>query len=160
MRLIRYTLTFCLLAFFSFTAQAQLEFGGGVALNGNFNYFGVQARGQYTVDPTWRVAADFTYLFPEFGTAWEFNPNAHYVFQDDGAGQKFYALAGLNVWRRGTGDLGLNVIGVSSVGVTDVGFNVGAGANLLLGGLTGYAEAKFAVGGSELGVTVGILFGN
>lgn len=159
MRILRYTLTLCLLSFFGFAAQAQLQFGGGAALIGNFNSFGVQARGQYQINETWRAAADFTYLFPEIGSAWEFNPNAHYIFQDDGAGKKFYALAGLGVYHY---DLGLNnVFGIDIGGsFTDIGLNVGAGANIPLGGITGYAEAKFGIGGSEFGLAVGVLFGN
>lgn len=148
-----------MLAFFSFTAQAQLQFGGGAALIGNFDFFGVQAKGQYAINETWRVAADFTYLFPEVGSSWELNPNVHYIFNDDGAGRQFYALAGLGIWNFGfdTGNLG--GFGFSS-SFTDVGLNVGAGANIPLGGLTGYGEIKYGIGGSELGIAVGILFGN
>lgn len=158
MHTLRYTLTVCLLAFFGFAAQAQLQFGGGAALVGNFDFFGVQAKGQYQIDESWRAAADFTYLFPEAGTAWEFNPNVHYIFQDDGAGKQFYALAGLGVFHYGFDlDFGFGDFGGS---FTDVGLNAGAGANIPLGGLTGYAEAKFGIGGSEFGLAVGVLFGN
>lgn len=160
MLLMRYTRLFlvaCCFFFLGLQAQAQLQYGGGVALTGNFNFFGVQAKGQYTLNDTWRAAADFTYLFPEAGTAWEFNPTAHYIFNDDGAGRQFYGLAGLNIWRFGFGDIdGVPI----NVGFTDVGLNVGAGANIPLGGLTGYAEARFGIGGSELGLSVGVLFGN
>jgi len=155
MRFFRYTLTLCLLTFFGFTAQAQLQYGGGAALIGNLDLFGVQAKGQYTINQEFRVAADFTLLFPEAGSSWEFNPNVHYIFSDDGAGRQFYALAGLGLWNFSV-DLG----GFGSVGATDTGFNVGAGANIPLGGFTGYAEAKYGIGGSEFGLAVGVLFGN
>jgi hypothetical protein len=155
MRILRYSLTLCLLAFFSFAAQAQLQFGGGIATVGNFDQFGIQAKGQYALNDTWRVSADFTYLFPEAGTAWEINPNAHYIFSDDGAGKKLYALAGLGIYHFGF-DLG----GFGNIGFTDVGLNVGAGANMPIGNMAGYAEAKFGIGGSEIGLAVGILFGN
>lgn len=155
MRLLRYTLALAMLAFFSFTAQAQLQYGGGAALVGNFDLFGIQAKGQYAFNETWRAAADFTYLFPEFGSSWEFNPNVHYIFSDNGAGQQFYALAGIGIWNVSV-DLG----GLGSVGATDTGINVGAGANIPLGGLTGYGEIKYGIGGSELGIAFGILFGN
>ena len=155
MRLLRYTLTLCLMAFFGFTAQAQLQYGAGVALVGNFDLVGVQAKGQYAFNETWRAAADFTYLFPEFGSSWELNPNVHYIFSDDGAGKQLYALAGLGIWNVSV-DLG----GFGNVGVTDTGINVGAGANIPFGGVTGYAEAKFGIGGSEFGIAAGILFGN
>lgn len=161
MRILRFTLTLCLLSFFGFAANAQLQFGGGAVTSFNFNSFGLQAKGQYAFNETWRGAADFSYFFEESGlTVWEFNPNAHYIFKDDGAGQKFYGLAGLNVARRSfnidLGAFGGNIGG----GVTDIGLNVGAGANIPLGAMTGYAEAKFGIGGAEFGLAVGVLFGN
>lgn len=159
MRILRITLTACLLSFFGFTAQAQMQFGGGIATNANFNQFGVQARGQYQINDTWRAAADFTYLFPEFGSAWEFNPNAHYIFKDDGEGQKFYGLAGLSIYHFSFNSEFNNILGIDA-SFTDVGLNVGAGANIPLGSMTGYAEAKFGIGGSEFGLAVGVLFGN
>ena len=144
----------------SLTAHAQFQFGGGAHLGLNFNQFGVQARGQYTVNETWRGAANFTFYFPEVGTAWEFNPNAHYVFLNDET-KTVYALAGLGIYRFGLGndDLGLGGLGIRT-SFTDVGLNVGGGINLPLGPVTGYAEAKFGIGGSEFGVSVGVLFGN
>ena len=160
MRTLRILLTLSLFTFFAATASAQLQFGGGAATVANFNQFGVQAKAQYQFSETWRGAADFTYLFPEFGSAWELNPNVHYIFKDDGAGQQFYALAGLGVYRFSV-DLDFGGFGnFGNVGATDVGLNVGAGANIPLGGLTGYAEAKFGIGGSEIGIAVGVLFGN
>lgn len=159
MHFLRFTLLFCFLSCFTTTAQAQLQYGGGVATVGNFNQFGVQAKGQYQITENIRAAADFTYLFTDFGSAWELNPTGHYIFQDDGAGKQFYALAGLGIYRYSI-DLDLGFFGgVSRTGFTDVGLNVGAGANIPIGGMTGYAEAKFGVGGSELGLAVGILFG-
>ena len=152
-----------LLAFFalaSLTAQAQFSFGGGAVLGLNANEFGVQARGQYDINETWRGAADFTLYFPEVGTAWEFNPNAHYVFLNDET-KTVYGLAGLGIYHYGLGsdDLGLGSLGIRT-SFTDVGLNVGGGINLPLGPVTGYAEAKYGIGGSEFGVSVGVLFGN
>lgn len=160
MLLLRFTLTACLLSFFGFAAQAQLQYGGGVATSANFDVFGIQAKGQYRFNETWRAAADFTYLFPEVGSAFELNANAHYIFKDDGAGQQFYALAGLGFYRFSV-DLG-SALGVDlgRASATDVGFNIGAGANIPLGNMLGYAEAKFAIGGSEFGLSVGLLFGD
>jgi hypothetical protein len=74
----------------------------------------------------------------------EINPNAHYIFSDDGAGRKFYALAGLDIYLYGFnfGDGGL-LGGLGNYSATDVGPNVGAGANISRGNMAGYAEAKF-----------------
>lgn len=160
MNFLRYTLTICLLTFFAFTAQAQLQFGGGAATVANFNQFGVQARAQYQITENIRAAADFTYLFADFGSAWELNPNVHYIFKDDGAGQQFYGLAGLGVYNYSF-DLGFGgILGdLGKTSVTDIGLNVGGGVNIPIGGMTGYAEAKYSIGGSELGIAVGVLFG-
>ena len=154
-----------LLAFFalaSLTAQAQFSFGGGAVLGLNANEFGVQARGQYDINETWRGAADFTLYFPGQNiSAFEINANAHYKFLDNGEGQvKAYALGGLNFTRFSVDipDLGFGLPGFDP-SYTDVGLNLGAGANLPLGErLMGYAEAKFAVGSSEFGLAAGILF--
>lgn len=160
MRILRFTLTACLLSLFGFTAQAQLQFGGGVATVSSFNFFGVQAKGQYQINETWRAAADFTYSFPESGSLFDINANAHYIFKDDGEGTQFYALGGLNFQRYSFKNEFGGIIGFD-FDYTDVGLNAGAGANIPLGNLVGYAEAKFALGSlSEISLAVGVLFGN
>jgi len=157
MKTLRFLFTLLLFTGFATTASAQFQFGGGGALGFNFDVAGLQAKGQYGFNETWRGAADFTFYFVEIGSAYEINGNAHYIFSSDGAGQNFYALGGLNIWIY---DLGIDFgfFGVSET-FTDVGLNLGAGANIPLGNLTGYGEAKFAVGGSEFNIAVGVLFG-
>lgn len=154
----RTLITCCAFFLFTTAASAQLQFGGGAATVADFNQFGIQAKGQYTVDPTWRGSADFTFLFPEAGSAFEINANGHYVFSDNGAGQLFYAIGGLSIYRFSF-DIDLGVFGGVNSSFTDVGFNAGAGVNIPLGGVTGYAEAKYAIGGSQIGLAVGVLFG-
>ena len=160
MRIFRTLLLLAFVLGFTATGQAQFQFGGGGTSTANFNQFGLQAKGQYTVDETWRGAADFNYLFANVGSAWEINLNGHYQLTALEEGPQLYALAGLSVYRY-TVNLGTSIFGdLGRVGATDVGLNLGAGANMPLGNLTGYAEAKFAVGGAQFGLAVGVLFGN
>lgn len=162
--MLHYVRTLCFLAAccgFSLTASAQLQFGGGAALGVDFNEFGVQARGQYGFTETWRGGADFTYYFTEENiSAFEINANAHYVFSDDGEGRKFYALGGLNYLRYSVDIPDLGFLGVEiDNSASDVGLNLGAGANIPLGNLVGYGEIKYAAGGAQFGIAAGILFG-
>ncbi len=161
MRTLRTTLLLALFTCLSYTASAQFQVGGGATLDLNLNEFGVQARGQYGFNETWRGAADFNLFFPGEGLSlFGFNANAHYKFVDNGPDAvSFYGLAGLNLTRISIKEIDLG--GFGSVGggsVTDTGLNVGGGANLPLGNLTGFAEAKYAIGGSELGICAGVLF--
>ena len=160
MRTLRTTLLLAIFACLSYTASAQFQFGAGAALDLDLNEFGVEARGQYGFNDTWRGAADFILFFPGEGVnAFSINANAHYIFVNNPDALSVYGLAGLNFTRVSV-DLGpLGGLVPGNISATDTGLNVGGGVNIPLGGRTGFAEVKYGIGGSELGIAAGILFG-
>ncbi len=128
------------------TSSAQgIKVGAGLMYGSEIEEIGLQVNGVVDLPVTsLRAAADIGFFFVEdseiLGTTietnlWEANINAHYVF---GFVPKanIYALAGLNFTT-----VSVDFAGVSD-SETETGFNLGAGAELPLGPVDFFAEAK------------------
>lgn len=87
-------------------AQAQFSAGAGVLYGFELERVGIRADGVYSINETFRAAADFGYYFPETVeesflnyTAtwkyWEFNANVHYLFVNNEE-WNVYGIAGIN----------------------------------------------------------------
>ncbi|MCB9081659.1 MAG: outer membrane beta-barrel protein [Lewinellaceae bacterium] len=137
------------------TSFAQLSVGAGLAYGTGVEELGIQVRGIYGFNDTWRGGADFIYYLDgaEGVSFWEFNVNGHYIFADSGQ-LKTYAFAGLN-FTHVTVDLGQ----FGSAGNTDTGVNLGAGAQLKLSDkISGLGEVKYVLGGGDqLVLSAGVL---
>ena len=76
----------------------------------------------------------------------EINANAHYYFTKSESAN-FYALGGLQFASISSS---FDLFGVSqSTSATEIGLNIGAGANFNLGGFNLLPEVKFTLGGTE-----------
>lgn len=102
-------LIFISLLIFTQTAKAQVSVGAGVLYGFELERAGVRADGVYTINDTFRAAADIGFFFPE--TAEEeflnykitinwlvFNANMHYLFVYDET-WNVYGIAGINYFR-------------------------------------------------------------
>lgn len=161
MKAIRYSLFILLFAGFGLTASAQLSLGGGLAYNIEAEELGINIRGVYDINETWRGQAGFVYYLAGEGVNFsEINLNANYVFSDNGAGTKIYGLAGLNFFRVGFDDINVGGIIIEGASATETGFNVGAGINLGLSDqLSIYGEAKYILSDFDgLGLVAGVLY--
>ena len=141
-------------------AQAQLQVGGGLVFGTDIGQLGVQGNGTYQITDNIRGAADLTFFFPdeELGikvTLWTLDANVHYLFsQDDG--QEFYGIGGLGIAtaKAEIEDFGFGV-GGASVSDSEVGLNVGGGAQFGMPFGNFFAELIYQLGGGDQLVVAG-----
>lgn len=133
-------------------ASAEGRVGGGLAYGTEIEEFGLQLNGYYDLASTLaglRVGGEFTYFFASDPTTfWTLNANGHYVFYDaDALG--IYGLAGLNL-SRVTVD-----IGFGSASSTEIGLNLGAGAEYAVAERVSlFGELKYVVSDFDQAVIV------
>ena len=132
-------LTFGLVAFTGFYANAQFSFGGSLAYGSESEDLGFQLRAMYGINEHWRPAVDYIYYFDgvENFSLNEFNLNTHFNFVGQ---EKFSAhlLAGLNLMIFRISGFGGNISN------TEVGFNLGAGGQIsITDNISALAELKY-----------------
>ncbi len=140
-----------MMAFTTLSTKADIKVGGGAGYGLDIEELAIQVAGIYgTADLPVDLAADFKYyLLDDPLSAWEFNANAHYYLTDN-KGTNFYLLGGLSYASVTVSfDFGPFAGGETSTSSSEIGLNVGAGANIDLGGFTLMPQAKFTIGGLE-----------
>lgn len=137
------------------SAFAQLSAGAGLAYGSDSKDLGIQLRGIYQFNETWRAGGDFIFYLDgvENLSISELNTNAHYVFKNDETLQ-LYGLAGLN----------LLIVSISEFGLgtaSELGINLGGGVGYpFTEKLTGIGEIKLSLGdASQLVLSVGVVYG-
>ncbi|SHF49871.1 hypothetical protein SAMN05443144_109102 [Fodinibius roseus] len=155
-------LTSCLLfglaLAFNTTSYAQessdVKIGGGIAYGTEAEAIGVQIGAKYAFTPEISGAADFTYFFPDVIDWWEINANGHYHFYAE-EGTRVYGLAGLNY-----ATLSYDMGSLGSASDSEVGLNIGGGAEFAMDFADIYTELKYVLGSTDqLGISAGLRFG-
>lgn len=140
----------------AYQANAQLSVGAGLAYGLDIEELGLQVRGVYDINETWRGEADFIYYFIDGDglSAWELNLNGNYVFNRTET-LTLYALAGINIFGI-TVDLGP----FGDETATETGLNIGAGAQYAVSSaLDIFGELKYSLSDADqLLIAAGILF--
>ena len=146
---------------FSTTASAQLAAGGGLAFGTGTDDLGLQIRGTYEITEAIVGEADIIIYFDGVPDAsiTEINLNGQYRLGEvmNTGDFDLYGLAGLNFYRFNFSSSVLPGFGGS---FTEVGFNLGAGANFDISDLIGaYAEVKYALSAADqLVIAGGVLY--
>ena len=111
---------------------------------------GIGVNGEFGINDKVSITPSFIYWFPEDPISWwELNANVNYYFSTAGTAN-FYGLAGLNLF-----GYNYDIEGVD--GGTEVGLNIGAGANFDIGkNWEPFAELKFVLGDAD---QLGLFFG-
>ena len=111
---------------------------------------GLGISGEFNINDKVSIAPSFIYWLPEDPISWwEINGNVNYYFATGGSAD-FYGLAGLNLF-----GYNYDIDGVD--GGTEVGLNLGAGANFNIGkNWEPFVEAKFVLGDAD---QLGLFFG-
>jgi outer membrane protein X len=111
---------------------------------------GIGVNGEFNINSNMSIAPSFVYWFPEDPISWwEFNANVNYYFATAGSAD-FYGLAGFNLF-----GIDYDIDGVD--GETEVGLNLGAGANFNIGkNWEPFTELKFVLGDAD---QLGLFFG-
>lgn len=164
-------LSFCALfiMLFTQTTNAQgIKVGGGFIYGTDIEELGLQVNGVIDLPVTnLRAAADIGFFFVEDigdidSNFWTFNANAHYLF-DAIPSATVYGLAGLNFATASvSGDLTIPGVGTTSFddSSTEVGLNVGGGAEFGLGPVDAFTELKYVLGdASQVVFTAGVRLG-
>lgn len=122
--------------------------------------FGIGANGYYSITPNIRAGIDFIYYLgsPENTTYWGLNFNGHYHFETSGTISP-YLLAGLNVSNFSI-DIDIPGAGSGSAGNSEIGLNIGGGAEYPLSFGAFFAEAKYVISNyDQFVIGAGLRFG-
>ncbi len=108
-------------------AQAQIRVDAGFAYGTDVNNLGIGFGSEIFVKENIAVSPGVIIYFEDAGifdnrSWWEINANGHYYFADE-ENIEFYGLAGLNIATRSI------ELGEARDSDTEVGFNLGIGAN-------------------------------
>lgn len=135
--------------------SSDVKIGGGIIYGLEVEAIGVQAGAKYAFTPDISGAADFAIYFPDNYDWWELNANGHYHFFAE-EGTKVYGLAGLN-YSTWSFDIGS---GMGSVSNSEVGLNLGGGAEFGVDFADIYTELKYILGSADqLAISAGLRFG-
>ena len=126
------------------------KFALGIGRVYNFDYedFGLNFHGVYTLSDNIRLAPAFNYYFIEGDVVkiYTFDLDGHYLLSET-ASARFYGLVGLNIAVVSV-DLDVPVVGdIFSESTTDIGINAGAGGQYPFSDkLGGFGELKYIIG--------------
>ncbi|MEN8139542.1 MAG: outer membrane beta-barrel protein [Bacteroidota bacterium] len=135
----------------SFDAS-KLRAGGGLFFVSDINNVGLTVNGAYEINAQWEAAIAFTHIFEKDYVKWNMlDFDAHYNFYQHNDKLNVYGLAGLGLtfWKVTIPAMdfgyGFSTPEMTENG-TDVGFNIGVGANYKLTDKLNLApEARFTV---------------
>jgi len=160
MKTIYLVLITCSLFFGAQNVQAQasegaFRLGGHLGFGTDISSLGIGVRGDYAVTDKILIAPDFMYFFGDSNFSWfDINFNGNYLFEVSNPDITPYALAGLNIAII-TVDFDVPVFGESSSSFTGVGFNLGGGADFLVGTLIVFGELRVGLSSSTQLVFIG-----
>lgn len=138
------------------TGYSQVRIGGGLAFGTDIDDAGIFVDGEFFIKNNLSIAPDFIYYFWDDPvgvdrSAWELNANIHYYFVEDGPAT-VYALGGLNL-STVKYDYDPGVFNGGSDSDSDIGLNVGIGANFDIGApILPFGEFKFTAGAFDQAV--------
>lgn len=124
-------------------SQAQSRVGVGLAYGSEIESAGLGVNGEFAATDQINIAPSFIYYFEKNNVSWwEINGNINYIFSENSA--TIYGIAGLNL-------TGVKVdTGFGSASDSELGLNLGIGANFDAGGnLIPFAEAKYVLGNAD-----------
>jgi outer membrane immunogenic protein len=128
-------------------AAAEPRVGAALVYGTEIEEVGLQLNGYYGLDqvPGLRVGAEFTYFFVgDPVTFWTIDLNAQYRFIEPGPFGA-YGIAGLDI-AHGSVDIDLGPLGDESTSSTDIGLNLGIGAEYAVTeNVELFAEVKYVI---------------
>ncbi len=135
--------------------QGQVRLGGGLVFGTEIESLGLQFRGDYAITDNILIAPDFVYFFPDsdFGIDFnwfDININGNYLFEVSNPDVIPYALAGFNIAIVSFDLNNIMIPGLTDDTETEVGFNLGGGADFLVGVVVIFGEIRYAIGNDQL----------
>ncbi|TNE35164.1 hypothetical protein EP342_01995 [bacterium] len=158
----KYFALFMLTLVFSFNgllAKSQTKVGGGFAYGTDIKKPAIQVEADIDINAPITIAPDFKYYFTdEFVTFWEINANVHYVVSEKND-IGLFLLGGLNLASQSVsfnlGPFG----GSSSISNTEIGLNLGVGADFKVSSFYITPEVKYVLSSyNQLVIGVSAMF--
>jgi outer membrane immunogenic protein len=146
----------------SFAAQAQIRIGGFLGFGTEVENPGLGINGEFTINDKVSISPNLLFYFPKKNggvkqSVWELNGNVNYYFVSDNS-FSFYGLAGLNVTNvkvKYNNFFGYD----GSASDSELGLNLGIGANFTAGNILPFAEMKYTISDfDQLVIMAGIKF--
>ena len=148
------TITALLMFVFAFNSMAQTRVGAGLAYGTEIENLGINANAQFFINDNIAIAPGLVFFFPKdagFGIDinwFDFNANGHYYFKRGSV--EPYVLAGLNFARIKVES------GSFDSSNTEIGLNIGGGANFDIGSsIMPFGELRIVVGDADQLVIAG-----
>jgi len=142
--------------------NAQIQAGAALMYGSEIEELGLQANGTFNFTGNIRGALDIGFFFADDAgdletSFWTINTNGHYLIPGIPKAN-VYGLAGLNFAT--TSVEGNTAFGSIDDSTTELGLNLGGGAELPLGGVNIFSEVKYVVGDADqLVLTGGVRIG-
>ncbi|MBT1702812.1 outer membrane beta-barrel protein [Chryseosolibacter indicus] len=133
---------------------AQIRVGGMLGTGTDIDRWGLGINAEYLFNEKMGVAPKLFFYFPEDTgvgkiSFWELNADFHYYFLSEDV-VSVYGLAGLNfLFGKINYD---NDLFLDDRSDSDVGLNLGVGANFFVGKVIPFAELKYVAGGADQAV--------
>ncbi|MEQ8475038.1 hypothetical protein [Fulvivirga sp.] len=126
-----------------FTSYSQTRLGGGLSYGTDVEELGLNLNGEFFLKSNLALSPEFNYFFIDGpGSFWTINADGHFYFNRSSQAS-FYGLGGIN----------LATAGFDGNTDTELGVNLGAGANFELNkSVTPFAQLKFVVGNADQAV--------
>jgi outer membrane immunogenic protein len=143
-------------------SYAQTRVGGILAYGSEVDQWGLGINAEFFLNDRMSIQPNILLYFPEKRnnaryTFWELNGDFHYYFYDE-QGISVYGLGGLNLLagkRKSDSDF----FDGEDDTATELGLNLGLGANFTVGNVLPFAELKYVVGDAQQAViSLGIKF--
>lgn len=148
----------------TFAQMGNTSAGAGIVYGADLEEIGFQLGGTYSINPNFRVGADFIYWLiddEEFlgliitTTAWELNGNVHYIFYEK-RDLILYGLATAGLHYAGV-DVENPGVDSASDSESEIAIGIGGGLEYNLGGLKLYAEPRLFLSGlDQFAVSAGV----
>lgn len=146
---------FCLCFQAAAFAQDDVKLGVGVAYDGEVEAAGIQVNATFRVSPRLGIAPNVTFYFPEeeneavfFDSYIAFNLDGHFMLATDPE-YHVYAIGGLNVTSLGYSDPDPPVDDNFDESETEIGLNLGLGAEYHLDSFSLFGDLKYVIGGLD-----------
>lgn len=132
----------------------NLKVGGGPIYGTEAEAIGIQAGAKYDFTEVISGSASFGIFFPQNYDWWELNADGHYHFLKE-TDLNVYGLAGLNYTT-----FSIDFGPAGSVSNSEVGLNIGGGAEFGINFADFYTELKYVLGNADqLALSAGLRFG-
>lgn len=137
---------------------AQIRLGGLLGYGSEVEQWGLGVNAEFFINEKMAISPNLLFYFPEKRggfkySFWELNGNFHYYFLSEEP-VSLYGLAGLNLLNAHVKVDNNSFVGSYENSDSELGLNLGIGANFHVGGVLPYVELKYVAGDADQAVVM------